>query len=235
MTILVDDREVVEHPDIPNLLAIPFTIVRLDAADYVFLDSEGYYVGIERCHISNYIQKLRSGELEDQLYKCQSFYRSIILLKEGVYDELGGLLATYKHGNKGYFRDYVYPHTTYESIKASEVRLSGMGIEFVDTDNFVCSMIAVKVIYDQRTKPEEKHTMFKAVRKIQLPVKLSADPAVPRLMALVPRMPEKVAIALIYKYNNIWSILQASDRELMEIKGMGKNLVERLRDNVGQP
>lgn len=231
--LIVDTRELSEHPEISDLLT-EFKVERLEAADYAFLDCNNVPVGIERCEVSNLIQKLRSGELESQLYNCQEQYGSVILLKEGVYDSLGGLLAVYKQGKNGYFREYVYPHTTYMSIKAIEVRLSDMGIEFIDTPNFLCSMIAIKLIYEGRTKPESKRTLFRKTRVVQLPTKLTTNPSVPRLMSLVPRMPEKVAISLIYKYGSIWNILQTPDKELLQIEGLGKTLIKKLRENVGQ-
>ena len=234
--LIIDDRQIVEHPEIPELLGLECTVLRLGAGDYCFLDFAKEPVGIEQSEIGNFVQKLRSGELESQMRGCQELYSSVILLIQGVYDRYDELLALYKGGNKGYFRSYIYPHTTYQLAKATEIRLSGMGIEVISSPNFGCSMDIIRLIYNQRTKPPEAHTLFKKIRKVEIPVKLSANPNVSRLLGLVPRMPEKVAITLIYKYDSsIWRILQASDKELMEIKGMGKNLVDRLRDNIGQP
>ena len=232
--LVVDDREVTQHPEIRELLGIPHRVERMDEADYAFLDRDGCPVGIERCEIGNLVQKLRSGELEDQLYRCQESFASVILLKEGVYSPHAGLLAVHKPGDRGFFRNYVYPHTSYESIKAAEIRLSEMGIEVVDTASFPCSMITIGVIYSQRTKEEEKHSMFKRVRVVKLPVKRTANPVVPRLMALVPRLSETTAIGLVYKFGSIWSIIHAEDREILEVEGMGKGLLRKLKENIGK-
>ena len=231
--LLVDSREISKHPEIRDLLAVEFQVEKLDSADYAFLDAASMPVGVERCEIANLIEKLRSGELEDQLYRCQEQYSSVILLKEGVYDCIGGLLATHKPGKHGYFREHIYPHTVYEHIKALEIRLSEMGIELLDSPNFNCSMVILKVLYQQRTKAEKDKSLFKKVRVVKLPVKLSSNPAVPRLMAIVPRLPERIAIALIYKYDTIWNILQAPDKELLKIEGLGKTLIKKLRENIG--
>lgn len=233
--ITVDDRELTQHPEIQVELTIPYTVQRLEAGDYAFLDRNNDPLGIERSEIGNLVQKLRSGELEEQMYKCQDSYASVILLKEGVYDGVSGLLATYTNSNRGYFRIHVFPRTYYETIKAVEIRLSEMGIEVIDSPNFSCSMSIIRLIYNQRTKPEEEHTLFKRTRAVSIPVKLTSNPAVPRLMALANRMPEKVAIRLIHKYDNIWGILNAPDNELLETEGMGKGLLKKLKEGVGKP
>ena len=232
--LVIDDREVTQHPEIPDVIGIEHVVQRMETSDYAFLDRDGRPVGIERCEIGNLVEKLRSGELEQQLYRCQESFSSVILLKEGVYDYLGGLLAIHKKGDKGYFRQFVYPRTGYEAIKAMEIRLSEMGVEVVDTANFDCSMVVVRVIYNQRTKAEAKHTMFKKVRAMNLPTKLTANPSVARLMALIPRVPETTAIQLIYKFDSIWGVIHATDKELMEVEGMGKGLVRKLRETIGK-
>ncbi len=232
--ITIDDREVTQHPDIPELLKLPVVVTRMEAADFAFLDSHNEPLGIERCEIGNLVQKLRSGELEDQLTRCEQTYKTIILLTEGVYDSVQGLLAILGESNRGYYRRHVFPHTTYDYVIASLIRLSDMGIETIHSPNFACSMGIVRIIYNQRTKPEEEHTLFKRIRQIKLPTKLSANPAVPKLMALAGRMPEKVAIRLIHKYDSIWNILHTEDRELLEIEGMGKGLLGKLKQGVGK-
>jgi len=237
--IVVDDREAKEAEEhqgvsIPYVLGIPCTIDRLTAGDYAFLGRGNGLVGIERSEIGNLIQKLRSGELESQLLRCQETYSSIILLVEGVYDQIDKLLATYNLGNRGYFRTHVYPSTEYGFIMALLVRLSELGIEVIHTPNFLCSMTTISTIYHQRTKPEEEHTLFKKTRAIRIPTKLTSNPTVPRLMALFPRLSEKVAIRLINKYGSIWSILNTEDSELLEVEGFGKGLLSKLKEGIGK-
>ncbi len=232
--ITVDDREATQHPEIPDLLDIPCVVQRLDAADFAFLDRDNEPTGIERSEIRNLLQKLRSGELEAQMLKCQANYNKIILLVEGVYDEVSGFLAIHRQSERGYYRSQIYPHTRYDHITALLVRLSEMGIEIIHSPNFGCSMVVVRTIHNQRTKAEEEHSLFKRIRPIKIPVKLSANPAVPKLMALCPRLPEKSAIRLINKFGSIWSILNSPDSELLEITGFGKGLLDKLKKGVGK-
>lgn len=233
--IIIDDREVTQHPKLPEELGIPNRVERLEAGDFCFLGRGNESVGIERTEIKNLVQKLRIGELESQLYKCQECYSSVILLVEGVFDELSGLLAVHNKGNRGYYRNQVYPRTTYELIVAVLIRLSEMGIELIFSPNFSCSVRIVRLIYQQRTKEEEEHSLFKKIRKVNLPVKLTTNENVPKLMALVPRIPERVAIRLIYKFDSIWGVLHAEDKELLEVDGMGKGLVSNLKRSIGKP
>jgi len=232
--LLIDDRELSQHKDIPDLIGIPVTIDRLEAADYAFLSHSSEPIGIERCEVSNLIQKLHSGELEDQMIKCNRAYGSIILLIEGVYDQVQNFLAVHGESERGYFRKHIYPHTRYDYTVASLVRLSQMGIELVHSPNFACSMVVVRTIYQQRTKAEGDHSLFKKIRRVKLPVKLSTNPAVPKLLALANHMPEKTAIRLINKYGTIWNVLNAGDDELLEVEGMGKGLLDKLKKGVGK-
>jgi len=234
MSLFIDDREVNEHPEIPELIGIPFQVVRLEGSDYAFLDYQNNPVGIERCEVSNLIQKFRSGELEYQLYRCQDMFKSVILLEEGVYDEVDGLLATHKKGNKGYWRDYVYPRTQWVDVKELEIRLSEMGIEIIHSPNFECSIAIVRLIHNLRIKPDEKRTLFKKVRVVHLPTKLTANPAVSRLMGLVPRLSEKAAIGLIIKYDTIWNVINAPDEELLGIDGVGKVTLKNMKEAIGK-
>ncbi len=192
--ITIDDREVTQHPELATVYEtwrIKVAVARLNSADYAFLDRKGEPVGIERCEIGNLIQKLRNGELESQLIRCNEDYNTVILLVEGVYDSLGGLLTHYRKGDKTFYRSRIEPYTRYNDIKALMVRLSELGIELMETATFDCSMSLIETIYRQRNKPEEQHSMFKRLRPLSIPVKLSANPAVPRLLAICPRMSEK--------------------------------------------
>ena len=244
--LVVDDREfqeMVNHRNISNteelssLLGVPVTVQRLDSADFVFLNRDNEPVGIERCEIGNLIQKIRSGELEAQLIRCDENYSDVILLTEGVYDHVGGFLAHYRKTREGnaYYRNRIEPNFRYSEVKALEVRLSELGIEVMGTPNFACSISLIKTIYQQRTKPEEQHTLFKKVRAVRIPVKMSANPAVPMLMTLCNRLGEKVAIRLIHRYDTIWSIIHTSDEELLQIEGMGEGLLRNLKKGIGKP
>ena len=166
--------------------------------------------------------------------KCRDNYSSVILLVEGVYDQVNNFLAVHKESQRGYFRTHIYPHTRYDYTMALLVRLSEMGIEIIHSPTFACSMIVVRTIYEQRTKPEEEHHLFKRIRTVRIPVKLSSNPAVPKLLALCPRLPEKTAIRLINKYESIWRVLNANDSELLEIEGFGRGLLEKMKKGVGK-
>lgn len=231
-----EEQEAISHHDvsIPTLIHVPCVIDTLDAGDFAFLSINNEPVGIERCHIGNFVEKLRSGELEEQIRRCDDSYEIVYLLTEGVYDQVSGLLAIHKQSDKGYFRTRVYPHTSFGYVTASLIRLEDMGIKLVHSPNFECSMMLVETIYHQQTKPEEERQLFKRIRPIKIPVKMSANKAVPKLLALCPRMPEKVAIRLLNTYSDIWTILNTEDSDLLQVDGMGKGLLQKLKDGVGK-
>ena len=231
---IVDSREVLQHPEIPEVLGVPVDVMQIDAGDYIFLDAHNETEGIERCEIGNLVQKLRSGELESQLTKCDQNYNRIILLVEGVFDKVDNYLAVHKPSDRGYFRIHVYPNTRYDYVAGSLVSLSNMGIEVVFSPNFGCTMVLIRTIYNQRTKPDDQHSLFKKIRAVKIPVKLSSNPAVPRLLALTPRIGEKTAIRLINRYGSIWKIFNADEKDVLSTQGMGKTLLRKLKESVGK-
>ncbi len=232
--IAIDDRECTQHPSIAELLKLPTIVERLDSADYAFTDRAGSAIGIERSEINNLVQKLHSGELEEQLSRCVANYSTVILLIEGVYDSVGGYLATYKASSNGYFRVRTSPHLRYEAVQAVLTRFQELGIEVLHTANFDCSMDTIRTIYMQRNKAEEAHTLFRKIRATHIPTRISSNPAVPRLMALCPRLGEKVAVAMIYKYGSIWTILHSPDKELLALEGFGKGMLKNLKESLGR-
>jgi len=233
---MIEHRHIASVAELSTLIGIPVVEDTLDAGDFAFLNRYNEPVGIERCEIRNLMQKIRSGELEAQLVRCDENYSNVILLTEGVYDHVAGFLAHYKKTREGnsYYRNRIEPNFRYSEVKALEIRLSELGIEVMGSPNFVCSMSLIETIYQQRTKPEEQHTLFKKVRAVKIPVRMSANPAVPKLMALCPRLPEKVAIRLIYQYNSIWTILNTPDEMLLEVEGFGRGLLDKLKKGVGK-
>lgn len=231
--ILVDDREYNEHPDLTELISIETRIERLNSADYAFMDINRETVGVERCEISNLIQKIKSGELEQQLSRCVEDYSRVILLVEGVFGSIGGFVASYKKTTNGFYRNHIFARTTYNSVMALLIRLSDLGIEILQTSDFDCSMYSLVQLYEQRNTPEEEHTFFRRIRQARIPTKLSNNPTVPRLLALCPRLPERTAVELVNKYGTIWNIVNTPEKELLKTEGLGKVLVRRLKGNIG--
>ena len=161
-------------------------------------------------------------------------YVTVVLLVEGVYDNVDGLLAIYRKRGRHYYMRGILGGTRYTYVAATLIRLAEMGIEVIHSANFEDSMTLIQALYNQRTTLPANHSLFKRIRPINIPVKLSDNPAVPKLLALCPRMPEKVSIRLIDKYGSIWAILNTPDKELLEIQGIGKGLLEKLHTGVGK-
>ena len=232
--LVIDRREIEQHPTIPQMIAVPYQSDTLNAGDYAFIDRDLHAVGIERCEISNFVEKLRSGELEKQMERCTSCYSTVLLLIEGVYGSHDGLLSLYRYSQDKYFRNYIYPHTRMDTILASLLRLTEFGIEVFQTPNIETSAIVIRLLYIQRTESEGLSTLFKKSRKLRMPVKYTKNPAVPRLMSLGNRIPENVAIELITKFSSIWGVLNADDKDILEVKGMGKGLLDSIKKGVGK-
>ncbi len=235
--ITVDDREVEQHKDIPTYLP-SCNIQRLEAGDYAFNDFDTNPVGIERCEISNLMQKLNSGELESQLRVAEELYAKFYLLVEGVWDEDDKAVQSYKrvtmnlrgHRVKAYIATKRHGFFQYDRLQAFLIRIEEMGVRLLPSPNFPCSMRIIKLMEMKQAEPPEGHKLFTSSRAVKIPTKFTKNPAVPRLMSLCPRLPERVALQLINDYGSIIGILLAPE---IKVEGFGKVLQERLKENVG--
>ena len=237
--IVVDDREHTQHPEIDTLLP-GCNIDRLDAGDFAFLDYNADPVGIERCEVSNLMQKLEDGELESQLRTAEDLYKKFYLLTEGVWDkDKDGAVRSFKYAElkfKGkklpaYIHYRRHGFFQYNRLISSIIRLEEMGLKILPTTpNFACSMELVKLLSIKLAEPPEAGKMFTSSRTMKIATKLTKNPAVPMLMHLCPRLPETVAIRLINEYGSIMGILMANPTD---VEGFGQTLQGRLRTNVG--
>ena len=235
--ITVDTREYDQHKDIPTYLP-GCQIQKLEAGDYAYNDYDTNPVRIERCEISNLMQKLNSGELESQLRVAEDLYNKFYLLVEGVWDEEDNAVQPYKHltmnlrGHrvKAYIATKRHGFFQYDRLEAFLIRIEEMGVRLLSSPNFPCSMRIIKLMETKQAEPPEGHKLFTSSRAVKIPTKFTKNPAVPRLMALCPRLPEKVALQLINDYGNIFGVLMTNPTD---VEGFGKILQERLRENVG--
>jgi ERCC4-type nuclease len=191
-------------------------------------------VGIERCEVGNFVQKLQSGELEEQMIRCTRTYSTTTLLLEGFYGHVGQLLCTFKEGTNAFFRSHIYPRLRMDSMVAALIRMSEYGIEIIQSPNLEGSAVTIRLLHNQRTEAEGLATLFKKIRHNKMPVKYSSNPQVSKLLGLGNRIPERVAIELIEKFGSIWAILNSQDKDILEVKGVGKGLLEGIKKGVGK-
>lgn len=235
--ITVDTREYEQHEDIPTYLP-GCQILKLDAGDFAFNNYQSNPVGIERCEISNLMQKLNDGQLESQLRVAEELYSKFYLLTEGVWDEEDKAVQIYKkinmnlkgHRVKAYISTKKYGFFQFDRLEAFLIRIEEMGVRLLMSPNFPTSMRIIRLLEIKNTEPEESHKLFTSISAVKIPTKLTKNPAVPRLMSLCPRLPEKVAIQLITDYGSIMGIIMANPTD---VDGFGKVFQERLRENVG--
>ncbi len=232
----IDRRENLKHPEFAKGLEsakIPVRVETLAEADFAFLNLSKEPIGIERMSVSNYVQKLMDGELEAQLRRCAESYFTTYVLIEGVYTPSKGRLVTHRSTRRGFYPTKTYDRISYNVVVSSLVRLASMGFVLLHTANPDATIYMVEAVYVHHHKREADHTLFAKLRPPKIPVKLSANPAVPKLLALCPRLNEKAAIRLINQYGTIWEILHRPDKELLEIEGFGKIALAKLKESIG--
>lgn len=240
--ITVDDREVTEHPDIPTML--PGCQVQRQETDYMFLTVSSEVCGVERSEVGNLIQKIVSGELERQVRLASEVCNLFYLLPEGVWDEEAGKVISYRkklvylpaHNRReyAYILSHRYDSYQYDSLASLLIRLEQMGVRLLPASpNFMCSIRIIRLLETKLTEPPEARTLFRKVQSVLLPTKLTKNPAVPRLIALCPRLSEKTAVMLINKYETILNIVNAPESDVLRVDGMGATLLRRLKDNIG--
>jgi len=233
--LLIDDREIVQHPELPGMFTVPTAVERLGAGDFCFLDRDRNLIGIERVTINNFFQTLHSGELEEKLNKCLDLYATTILLLQDIYFDEGNRITLYRRTEQGRFYCYhILPTATFNQLASALDRLGEYNIQLRTSHTLEESVKVIEAIYGQRKEPEEQHHLMKRPPK-PIPPRWTGRRDIALLTAMCPRMPVKVANALLEKYGTIWMVLNAPLEGLLEVRGMGQGLLRNLREGIGIP
>lgn len=212
--LIVDSREKENATKVLDKAGIPYIRAALDTGDYQIVVPEGR-ITIERKQMTDFIGSLMSGRLEDQLRRLSEH-------------EVPGLVIT------GSFTDYKryakFKHFTQDHVEGAIAScVVKFGLRFViwiqsDKDNphatgiNITSKILKKISEGKIDKiPDRKLKRFKT------------DEPVIDIVRMMCGVSGETAKRLLKEFGCIKGIINASDEDLIKIKGMGRTRISKLR------
>lgn len=250
MTLLVDSR--LGSADLYPLLptTIPRTLATLQFGDFSFIgqgpDGLPQSIGIERKRIGDLLNSIDSGRLSGyQLIGLLNTYTHVYLLVEGLWrpSPQDGVLETYRqgrwlplsHGRRRYMaREVVNYCQTLATICSVKLWLTSTPQE---------SAHWLSCLYQWWQKDWTKHRAHLQFHEhgpqltdscTGIPIAtLTRPPVVARVAReLADGVGMDKARALAAKFCSVMSLVMASEKDLREVKGVGKVLAERIMEGI---
>ena len=216
--IVVDSREKVKQRTLLKHNGIEFTVKALSCGDYAAYADDGK-VTIERKAISDFMQSLLSGRLEDQLKRLASEPIPILLIT-----------GSYKEVEKYYKKSKITEEHVQGAIASAIVRFGLRSVIWIqdgysDPHNDGL-MVATKLL---KKIAEGKLDQIKDRR-----IKRTENPQ-REVVKLLLNVPTDVAQNLLDRFSTVRCIVNADDNELLKVPGIGPSRLQRIRfmlDNV---
>lgn len=200
--IIVDHREY--RSNVVKNLALKETFVepqQLDVGDYV-LSSR---IGVERKNVDDFLNSLIDGKLFKQMARLRDAYSRPVLILEGE-----NLLTTRNINHNAIFGSLA-------SISVD------FGIPVLTTKDASETADLLKVIA-QREQKEEKKAVAVRGEKTQMSLRERQQFIIEGL----PNVSAVIAKRLLSHFGSIKDIANATEEELMEVKGVGKNIANEI-------
>lgn len=242
---IVDDREPKPNKAYPNredicvLLerrGVNAAFKRLDVGDYQWWGSDGFPVLVSR-KSSDLLPSIFSNHFQEELTSCINFTESaggghIWTIVEGPWSSGNGLVKHYKSAGANWFKKSS-EHRTSPRILAglyTSLHLSGIGVLYTSSIAETADALAVLWERSQQGWPTE----FLSGRRLPQ-LKRTSNTKVAKLMMLTPRLPEKVAIAMLKEFGSLTTIMELvhdDPARLTLTKGFGKTMLANLKESV---
>jgi len=196
--IVVDNREyrsnVVRNLTIKDVFVEP---QQLDVGDYI-LSSR---IGVERKNVDDFLESLIDGKLFKQISRLRNTYSRPILILEG------DNLLTKRNINH---------NAIFGSLASISV---DFGIPVLNTKN-ASETADLLIVIAKREQREDKKSVAIRGEKTQMSLKESQQFIIEGL----PNVSAVIAKRLLSHFGSIKDIANASEKELIEVKGVGKNI-----------
>ncbi len=241
--ITCDDREPHKPQNITKLIAeagVDAEFERMDVGDYMMFDRDENLTLVTR-KAGDLLQSTFNGHFSEELENCLEMAHSygegskVFFLCEGPWANYGAGLAHFKRRGGDWFAQ-VASHSCARTLWPNmQISLQSSGLYHVSTNSLVETAEALVAIYERGMEGWPT----KLARSIKRPeLKWTDDNRVAKLMALCPKLPEKVATKMLAEYHSIGYIVDLArngtlkGHELLEIPGFGKTLLINLRGSL---
>ena len=216
--VIVDSREKKKQQNLLRNQGLEFTVKALPCGDYAALCDDGK-VTIERKAISDFLQSLLSGRLEDQLKRLANEPVPILLVT-----------GSFKEVQKFYKKSKITEEHVHGALASAVVRFGLRSVIWIQ-DGYADShddglIIATKIL---KKIAEGKLDQIKDRR-----IKRTENPQ-REVVKLLLNVPTDVAQNLLDRFSTVRCIINANDEELLKVPGIGSSRLQRIRfmlDNV---
>ena len=197
--IKIDDRESKEFQSICSIFFNEYKISHLLVGDIVVDDQ----VCFEHKTPNDFISSIYDGLLFKQIGQMKANYQYSYIIVSG---SMTDIIST--------------PNTKYNSLMAaiSSCLVRGCPIIFCDNYENVCDII-------KRLSTKLLDRKSRTIPIIEIPIKHDQL----RLICSINGISEKKGIALLDRFNSPMNVFEASRKELLEVKGIGNKIVDRIR------
>jgi len=210
--LLVDDREKAAAQYVRRLAAedVPATVKRLDVGDFMFRDWEDSLVLVSR----------KAGDLMDSIYSKH--------LNEEM-DRCIRAVESYGRGSVWFLYESHYSRDFNPTLfDATVISLQLSGVRFLWTTDVPRTLA---ILY-KRAMAGWPVTLGRALKQPDV-APWQRDERVPRLMAMWPRLSERLAVKLLRKYGTIKGVIQAVEAGgKLDIAGLGPKSIANVRKVV---
>jgi ERCC4-related helicase len=202
ITVIVDQREYRSNV-VKNLAIKGVTIEpqQLDVGDYV-LSSR---IGVERKNTQDFISSLIEGKLFKQLQRLRDAYSRPILILEGE--------NLFTHRNMNH-------NAIYGSLASISV---DYGIPIITTKDELETANLLSVLAKREQKEEKKAVAIRGEK-----TQMSLNERQQFLVEGLPNVSAVLAKRLLMHFGSIKDIANASEEELQEVEGIGKNIASEI-------
>ena len=210
MVIIIDSREQEEEQDYFARNNISIQREALSCGDYAAEDVDGNRVVIERKEIKDFIQSLFEGRLDSQLVRLSQERLPILFIS--------GALEEYYEGKPD---SKFTKEQFYGAISSAIVRYGLRCVVWNQCENaHEDSLGQIVSILNKVSENKLDNIPNRRVREY--------NSCVPYLRLLL-NCSQKIALDLLKKFTNIRGVIDASDEQLKEFKGIGPKKIERMK------
>lgn len=240
-----DDREPKKPKSIVKLIeeaGCPAEFERLDVGDYMSFDRDEELILVTR-KASDLLQSTFSGHFSDELDRCLEMATSyggnpkVFFLVEGPWAPYGHGLAHFRRQGGDWFRQTMSHSCDRTLWPNMQISIQTAGLYVVHTTSLQDTAEALVAIWERG----QEGWPTKLARTIRRPeLRWSNDNRVAQLMALCPKLPEKVATRLIQEFESIGNIVDIArqeyqrkkDNPLLQLDGFGPTLLKNLQESL---
>ena len=215
--IILDSREKSSIRDILKSYGVKFKVEALSCGDFEIRTPEGK-VTIERKTVTDFIGSLMSGRLESQMRRLANMPCPMLLIT-GTFDDFK------KYARKSTFTQ----DQMIGAIASCTIKYGLRGIYWIQTAESRPHETGVAFISKLLIKMKEGKLDEIPDRKLK-----SKDGNVQReLIHLICGVPSNIAQELLDVFGCPRTVFDATDEELLKVKGMGKSRVLKMRKLLG--